>query len=268
MKTQIPITNRRPLWWTAAALALALALLQGCATGPNANPADPLEPFNRAVFSFNDGLDRAIVKPVATAYKNMTPSPARTGVTNFFGNLSDAWSVVNNLLQFKPVEAGDSLARVALNTSFGLGGLLDFATEANIQKRTADFGQTLGVWGVASGPYLVLPLLGPSSVRDSAGLLVDSQGDLVVQGINNVATRNSLIGLRLVNRRANLLGVGDMLEQAALDKYSFTRDVYLRHRRSMVGGAAAEPEEPEERFDLPEGAPRSDAPAAPAPTAK
>lgn len=266
MKTQIQVTRKRPLWWAGS--TLALVLVQGCATGPNANPADPLEPINRTIFSINDGLDRAIVKPVATAYKKIMPSPVRTGVTNFFGNLSDAWSVVNNLLQFKPVQAGDNLARVALNTSFGLGGLLDFATEANIQKHTADFGQTLGVWGLASGPYLVLPLLGPSSVRDTAGLLVDGQGDLVVQGINNVPTRNSLIGLRLVNRRANLLGAGDVLEQAALDKYSFTREVYLRYRRNLVGGAAAEPEAPEERFDLPEAAPPSDAPAAPVPTTK
>jgi phospholipid-binding lipoprotein MlaA len=268
MKTQIQIITKRSSGWATAALALALALLQGCATGPNANPADPLEPLNRATFSFNDGLDRAVVKPVATVYKEITPSPVRTGVTNFFGNISDVWSVVNNLLQFKPEQAGDSLARVALNTSFGLGGLLDFATEAKIRKHTADFGQTLGVWGLASGPYLVLPVLGPSSVRDTAGLLVDSQGDLVTQGIHDVPVRNSLIGLRAVNRRANLLDVGDLLEQAALDKYSFAREAYLQHRRSLVGGAAAEPEAPEERFDLPEVAPRSDAPAAPAPAAK
>lgn len=267
MKTQIQVTWKRPLWWAGS--TLALVLVQGCATGPNANPADPLEPINRTIFSINDGLDRAIVKPVATAYKKIMPSPVRTGVTNFFGNLSDAWSVVNNLLQFKPVQAGDSLARVALNTSFGLGGLLDFATEANIQKHTADFGQTLGVWGLASGPYLVLPVLGPSSARDAGGLAVDFfVGDFVIQGIDNDATRYSLIVLRAVNQRANLLGAGDVLEQAALDKYSFMREVYLRHRRSMVGGAAAEPEAPEERFDLPEAAPPSDAPAAPAPTTK
>lgn len=263
MKTQVQMTPKRPLRWAGA--ALALALVQGCATGPNANPADPLEPLNRAVFSFNDGLDRVIVKPVATAYKTITPSPARTGVTNFFGNLSDAWSVVNNLLQFKPGEAGDSLARVALNSTFGLGGLIDFATDADIQKHTADFGQTLGVWGLGSGPYLVLPLLGPSSVRDTAGLLVDSQGDLVAQGIDDAPTRNSLIVLRVVNRRAELLSAGDVLEQAALDKYSFMRDVYLQHRSSLVGGEEAEPEE---RFDLPEVAPSSGAPAAPAPTVK
>ncbi|MHB1198728.1 MAG: MlaA family lipoprotein [Polaromonas sp.] len=250
MKTQIQITMKRSLWWATA--ALALALLQGCATGPNANPADPLEPFNRTMFGFNDGLDRAIVKPVATAYQKITPSPVRTGVTNFFGNISDAWSVVNNLLQFKPAQAGDSLARVVLNTTFGLGGLLDLATAANIPKHTADFGQTLGVWGVASGPFLVLPVVGPSSVRDSVGLLVDIQGDLVTQGIDNVPTRNSLIVLRAVNRRANVLGVGEVLDQAALDKYSFTREVYLQRRRSMVGGAAVEPEV---RYDLPEVAP-------------
>lgn len=254
MKIHIQTTMKRPLGWAAA--ALALALLQGCATGPNANPADPLEPFNRTMFSFNDGLDRTIVKPAATAYQKITPSPVRTGVTNFFGNISDAWSVVNNLLQFKPEQAGDSLARVILNTTFGLGGLLDLATAANIPKHTADFGQTLGVWGLTSGPYLVLPVLGPSSVRDSVGLLVDIQGDLVTQGVDNVPTRNSLIVLRAINRRANVLGAGDVLDQAALDKYSFTREVYLQRRRSLVGGAA---DETEERYDLPEVTP---APAA------
>ncbi len=268
MKTQIQMTRKRPLWWAGA--ALALALMQGCATGPNANPADPLEPFNRTMFSINDGLDRAIIKPVATAYKNITPSPVRTGVSNFFENLSDVWSVVNNLLQFKPVEAGDSLARVALNSTFGLLGLLDFASEANIQKHTADLGQTFGVWGVASGPYLVLPVLGPSSARDSVGLAGRFLWDSAVinNAIDNSTVTTSLTVVRLVDKRASLLGVDDLLEQAALDKYSFTRDVYLRHRRSMVGGAAAEPEAPEERFDLPEAAPSSDAPAAPAPATK
>jgi phospholipid-binding lipoprotein MlaA len=235
--------------WAAA--ALALALLQGCATGPNANPADPLEPFNRAMFSFNEGVDRAILKPVATAYRDVTPQPVRTGVTSFFGNISDVWSLVNNLLQAKPEAAADSLFRVTVNTLWGLGGIFDVASEMRIPKRSEDFGQTLGHWGLASGPYVVLPLLGPSSVRDSVGTLVDIQGDLVGQA-DNVPVRNSLIGLRAVNMRANLLGAGDVLEQAALDKYSFTRDAYLQRRRNHIGGPAVEKEE---RYDLPETAP-------------
>ena len=244
-----------------AATILAIALLQGCATGPQANPADPLEPFNRGVYSFNEGLDRAVLKPVATAYQNITPSPVRTGVTNFFENISDVWSLVNNVLQGKPTEAADSLFRVTTNTLWGVGGIFDVATELKIPKHKEDFGQTLGTWGLASGPYVVLPLFGPSSVRDTAGLAVDMQGDLVSQS-NNVPARNSLKTLDLVDTRANLLRAGDLLDQAALDKYAFTRDAYLQRRKSLIGGN--ERTEPEERFDLPE-VPPAGAPASPQP---
>ncbi len=250
------ITIKKPLGWAAA--ALALALLQGCATGPNANPTDPLEPFNRAMFSFNEGVDRAIVKPVATAYRDVTPAPIRTGVTSFFGNISDVWSLVNNMLQAKPEAAADSLFRVTVNTFWGLGGIFDVASEMKIPKHSEDFGQTLGYWGVASGPYLVLPLLGPSSVRDSVGTLVDYRGDLVSR-TDNVPVRNSLTGLRAVNMRANVLSAGDLLEQAALDKYSFAREIYLQRRRSLIRDGAPEAEE---RYDLPEAAPAAPAPAA------
>ncbi|CDS51278.1 Surface lipoprotein [Polaromonas sp. CG9_12] len=244
-----------------AATALAIALLQGCATGPQANPADPLEPFNRGVYSFNEGLDRAVLKPVATAYQNITPSPVRTGVTNFFANISDVWSMVNNVLQARPAEAMDSLFRVTTNTLWGVGGIFDVATELKIPRHKEDFGQTLGTWGLASGPYVVLPLFGPSSVRDTAGLVVGMQGDLVSQS-NNVPVRNSLKTLDLVDTRANLLGAGDLLDQAALDKYAFTRDAYLQRRKSLIGGN--ERTEPEERFDLPEVLPAG-VPAVPVP---
>ncbi|MGH6639525.1 MAG: MlaA family lipoprotein [Polaromonas sp.] len=250
------IKMKQPVWWATA--TLALSLLQGCATGPNANPADPLEPFNRAMFTFNDGVDRAIIKPVATVYRDVTPAPVRTGVTSFFGNISDVWSLVNNVLQAKPEEAADSLFRVTVNTLWGLGGIFDIASGMQIPKHSEDFGQTLGYWGVASGPYLVLPLLGSSTVRDTVGTLVDAQGDLVSR-TDNVPVRNSLFGLRAVNMRANLLGVGDVLEQAALDKYSFAREIYLQRRRSLIRDGAAETEE---RYDLPEAAPATPAPAA------
>lgn len=249
-------TMKKSTGWAGA--ALAVALLQGCATGPSANPADPLEPFNRAMFSFNEGLDRTVLKPVATAYRDVTPQPVRTGVTNFFGNISDVWAMVNNLLQGKGEAAADSFFRVSTNTVWGLGGIFDVASEMRIPKHSEDFGQTLGVWGVGSGPYLVLPLLGPSSVRDTAGLVVDYQLDAVSQA-SNVRVRNSLTTLRVVNVRANLLGAGDVLDQAALDKYSFTRDVYQQRRNSLIGNTSAEKEE---RFDLPEGA--QPIPAAPA----
>lgn len=224
---------------------LVLALLPGCAIGPN--PRDPFEPFNRGVTRFNDGLDEALVKPVAQAYQDVLPSPVRTGVNNFFANLSDVWSFVNNVLQLKPQAAAESWMRFNVNTVFGLGGVLDWATEMGIQRHREDFGKTLGHWGVASGPYLVLPVLGPSTVRDAAALVVDAKGDLVMQ-VDNVSSRNSLYVLRAVDIRARLLRVGEVLDQAALDKYSFTRDAYLQRR----GGVIDTDQDTEERYDLPE----------------
>ena len=226
---------------------LVLALLQGCATGPN--PRDPFEPFNRSVYRFNDGLDAAIIKPVAQAYQGALPSPVRTGVSNFFGNLSDVWTFVNNVLQANPQAAADSFARVGVNTLIGLGGVLDWATEMGIDRHREDFGKTLGHWGVATGPYLVLPVLGPSTVRDTAALVVDSKGNLVKE-FNSVATRNSLYALRAVDLRASLLRAGEVLDQAALDKYAFTRDSHLQRRGVVIEGIGPA----EERFDLPEKA--------------
>ncbi len=240
MKTRI--TMKRPGLWAGL---LAVALLQGCATGPN--PRDPFEPFNRNVARFNEGVDEAIVKPVAQAYQDVLPSPVRTGVNNFFGNLSDVWSMVNNLLQGRPQAAGDSLMRFSVNTTMGLGGVLDWATEMGIERHRQDFGKTLGRWGVDTGPYLVLPLLGPSTVRDTAALLVDTQGDLVTH-VHDVSARNSLYLLRAVDLRASLLRAGEVLDQAALDKYAFTRDAYLQRRGVVFNGNG----EKEERYDLPE----------------
>lgn len=243
MKTRT-MMKRYGLW----AGLLTLALLQGCATGPN--PRDPFEPFNRGVTRFNDGLDEAIVKPAAQAYQNVVPSPVRTGVNNFFGNLSDVWSFVNSVLQLKPQAAAESLMRVSINTVFGMYGVLDWATEMGLQRNRQDFGKTLGRWGVATGPYLVLPVLGPSTVRDTAALVVDAKGDLVMQ-MDNVSSRNSLYVLRAVDLRAGLLRVGEVLDQAALDKYSFTRDAYLQRRGVVLetNGDAGE------RYDLPEAPP-------------
>ena len=224
-------TFRHAVW--RCFFTLAAAALTGCASGPNANPRDPLEPFNRGVYQFNDALDRAVVKPVATAYRDVLPSPVRTGVTNFFNNLQDVWSAVNNALQLKAEGAGNSLVRFGVNTVFGLGGLIDIASEMRIERHTEDFGQTLGYWGVGPGPYLVLPMLGPSTVRDTAALPIDFQGNLVSQ-VEHVPTRNSATALKLVNLRSQLLQATDMLDQVALDPYTFTRDAFLQRRRSAV----------------------------------
>jgi len=217
-----------------AAVALVMAaLLSGCASGPNANPADPLEPFNRNVTGFNDTVDSMVLKPVATVYRDATPDLVRTGVNNFFENLRDAWSAVNATLQLKPQAAAENFLRVGVNTAFGLGGLLDIASEMGIDKTRLDFGQTLGRWGVPPGPYLVLPIFGPSSIRDAAGFSVESSGDLIM-GIDRIPLRNSLYALRAVETRVNLLRATTMLEGAALDKYSFTRDIYLQRRQSQI----------------------------------
>lgn len=216
-----------------AVLAGLTALLAGCATGPDANPRDPLEPFNRGVYRFNDAVDTAVVKPVATAYVEVTPQPVRTGVNNFFSNLGDLWSTFNALFQLRPKEAGENLMRFSVNTVFGLGGVLDIASEAGIPRTRIDFGQTMGRWGVPSGPYVVLPFLGPSSVRDTGGLVVDLAADPLNQ-LDNKANRNALWALELVDIRAGLLGASNVLEGAALDKYSFTRDLYLNRRQSQI----------------------------------
>lgn len=231
----------------AALLGLTVLITPGCATGPNANPADPLEPLNRVVFGINDGLDRALIKPVATVYDKAVPSIVQTGVENFFGNISDVWSVANNLLQFKSKETIETFMRVSVNTVFGWGGLLDLGSPLGLAKNKQDFGQTLGVWGFNAGPYVVLPVFGPSSVRDTFGTLVDGQADLV-NNLRNVPTRNSLTALRILDKRAELLGTTNALDEAALDRYTFSRDVYLRRRASSIGKEAPVKEE---RFDLP-----------------
>lgn len=217
----------------ALAAGLVVATCTGCATRIDANPRDPLEPFNRGVYAFNTDVDRVLFTPVALVYREVTPRVVRTGVTNFFGNLEDAWSFVNSLLQAKPRSAVDNFFRVAVNTFFGIGGVFNVAGEMGIERHREDFGQTLGHWGMPPGPYLVLPILGPSTVRDTVALPVDWEGDLVM-GINHIPTRNSIKLLDLVDTRTSLLSVTDALGEVALDPYSFTREAYLQRRANAV----------------------------------
>ena len=214
-------------------LTLAMALLGGCASGPARDPRDPIEPFNRGVSEFNDVVDKAVLKPVATVYADVTPDPVRTAVGNFFGNLRDVWTLINATVQMRGEDAATSFLRVGVNTAFGFGGLLDIATEMRLYRVTADFGQSLGFWGVPPGPYLVLPILGPSTVRDTVGISVETRGD-VVQSVGHVPTRNSMYALRVVETRAGLLRAGAVLDEAALDKYTFTREVFLQRRQSVI----------------------------------
>lgn len=218
--------------WRAIALALALgATLAGCASGPN--PRDPYEKFNRQMFKFNDAVDQAALKPAATAYKRVLPTFVQTGVSNFFGNLSDAWSGVNNLLQGKGQEGMSDIMRFSVNTTFGLGGLLDIGSEAGMPKHNEDFGQTLGAWGIVPGPYLMLPLLGPSTVRDTVVMPLDIAAD--PWGYKEpVAWRNVGIALRAVDQRATVLDASNLMEEAALDRYEFIRDGFLQRRQSRI----------------------------------
>lgn len=210
---------------------LAAGLVTGCAT--SGNPRDPIEGYNRAMFSFNEGVDKAILKPVAKGYDAVLPDPVRTGVTNFFGNIADLLIGINNVLQGKVAEGGGDLGRVAVNTTVGVLGVFDVASRIGLEKHEEDFGQTFGRWGMGSGAYVVLPLLGPHTVRDTGGLVLDMATDPVVY-LENVPVRNSLVALRVVNDRANLLPAEKVVEEAALDKYAYIRDAYLQRRRSLV----------------------------------
>jgi phospholipid-binding lipoprotein MlaA len=231
MKFQLNSHFQRTL--VRSMLLLAAALLTACASGPTADRRDPLEPLNRGVFRFNDAVDRAAIKPAATAYRDVVPSPVRTGINNFFSNLQDAWSAVNNALQLNAEAAGNSAMRFGVNTVFGLGGLLDIASEMRIERHTKDFGHTLGYWGVPPGPYIVMPLLGPSTLRDTAAKSVDVAGNLL-SGLDDHGARNTATALKLLDSRAQLLGASAMLEQIALDPYTFTRDAHLQRRRASI----------------------------------
>jgi phospholipid-binding lipoprotein MlaA len=226
MKTTLPARIK------STALAIATAgLLAGCAT--SGNPKDPIEGFNRAMFAFNEGLDSAIIKPVASGYDAVLPSPIKTGVTNFFSNIEDLFIGVNNLLQGKVPEAFSDLGRVVINSTVGLLGVIDFASDAGLEKHDEDFGQTFGRWGVGNGAYVVIPVFGSRTARDTVGLILDSAVDPVGDHKPR-GTRNAALVLRLVNKRANLLPADKVVEEAALDKYSYMRDAYLQRRRSLI----------------------------------
>lgn len=228
--------------WTARAVGAAmLALLVGCASGPQRVDRDPLEPFNRQVHAFNEGADRLVVKPVATVYRETVPDLVRTGVNNFFSNLSDAWSAVNNALQLEVEAAAESFMRFSVNSVFGIAGVLDISSEANIERHPADFGSTLARWGVPPGPYLVLPLMGPSTLRDATSVVIDRRFD-PLREIEGAQDRNTLSVVRIIDTRSNLLRATDFIEGVALDKYSFIRDVHLQRRGvSIEDSAPAQP---------------------------
>lgn len=206
--------------------------LAGCAS--NGDPRDPLEPMNRAIHDFNEELDRVVMKPVATGYQTIMPVFAQTSVRNFFSNLNDVTVLTNNILQFKLESSVSDVLRISFNSTFGFLGVLDVASEMGLHKHSEDFGQTLGRWGVDSGPYLVLPFFGPSSFRDGAGFLVDTGYTDLPSKADHIPTRNQAWVVRTVSRRADLLNAKNAIDAAALDPYEFTRDLYLEYRRAQV----------------------------------
>ncbi len=232
-----PLSRRR----APARLSLALvtiALVAGCAHVEHPAPNDPWESYNRSMYAFNDTVDRAFLKPIATGYEKVTPRPVRTCIGNIFGNLGDVWSGVNSLLQGRGRDFVDTLGRVLLNTTAGLGGCIDIASTRGARKIPNDFGMTLGVWGFSPGPYFVLPFLGPSTVRDGVGTAVSLTAPVTPTAtlfdIDNVPLRNSLVGLYVVDTRARLLPAERLVDRIALDKYSFIRDAFLQRRKAML----------------------------------
>jgi phospholipid-binding lipoprotein MlaA len=229
---------------TASLLAITFAMT-GCAT-TGAPRSDPWEGMNRAVFDFNEGLDRAVLKPVATGYQKVVPEFARNAIDNVFGNIGDAWSAINQLLQAKPQQAIEMGFRFTINTVFGFGGVLDIATEAGLERRSEDFGQTLGRWGLGPGPYVVLPVLGPSTLRDTTALTLDLQAQPSAL-LQERRDRFGVAALQIISTRAKLLSTTRTLDDIALDKYSLVRDGFLARRRNQVydGNPPEEPETPD-----------------------
>ena len=218
------------LRWTRWGVLVLLLFAAGCATVQSPDARDPWESMNRSVFSFNDKVDRIVLKPVATAYRNVVPDAVQKGVNNFFGNLGDVWSAVNNALAGRRQETGDSIGRVVVNSTVGILGIFDVASDMKIPRHKADFGTTLGRWGVKPGPYVVLPVLGPATLREVAALPVDYKANLTNQ-FSEAATRDTLMVLDLVATRARYLRATDTADGAALDAYSFIRDAYLQRQR-------------------------------------
>lgn len=242
------------------------ALTAGCAAPSNPDPRDPWEGFNRGVYKFNDTVDRAVLKPVAQAYTYVTPQPVRSCIHNMFSNVGDLWSATNSFLQGRGHDFVNTLGRFLFNTTMGVGGCFDVASANGARKIRNDFGTTLGVWGISQGPYLVLPIWGPSSVRDGVGLVGDWKGGAYTysnpSAIDNSVIRNSLWGLELIDTRASLLDTTDTVDRVALDPYSFVRDAYLQRRAAMVRGTGGDADLPDYSIDDEDDA--DDTPAQPA----
>ena len=226
-------------------LGLVVALACGLSSAATPAPTDPWEPMNRAIYGFNDALDRVVVKPFMQVYVQVLPHWARRGVNHFFGNLTDVWSVPNNALALRPKATADSIKRVVVNSTIGVFGLIDVASEWDIDKHPADAGVTLGRWGIGAGPYVVLPFLGPRTLREVAMLPMDRWGN-VANHVDSVIARDALMLMSFIDLRETYLQAGDVIKAAALDPYTFTRDSYLQRQRYLLNGGD-DPDPPEDQ---------------------
>lgn len=253
----MPQNNSLPKLCQWLILLTGILLASGCASVPGPSEEyDPFESYNRAIFKFNKTVDEAAIRPVAQAYADHTPEFIQTGVSNFFSNLADVIVLVNDLLQFKIEQAGSDFYRIFVNSTLGVFGLFDPATHVGLPKHREDFGQTLAVWGVPDGPYFVLPFIGPSTIRDTGGFVVDIYTHplfYMLEGDGTVAW--ATVGLAYIDKRASLLGASRVMEEAALDPYTFMREAYLQHRRNLIYDG--NPPLPKEELDS--GADASDA---------
>lgn len=226
----------------ACSSIVLLLLLNACAT-TGGDPRDPWEGFNRGVFEFNEAMDTAIFNPVSTVYKTITPEIVDRGITNMFSNVHDLSVIANDVLQFKFVQALSDVLRVFINTTFGLLGFFDAATDAGFVKHNEDFGQTLATWGMGSGPYIMVPFFGPSSIRDATGFAVDAGFLNPIFYIEDDLTRAGLLTLNYVDFKADMMSAGNLLEEAALDKYEFTKNAYFDRRTNLINDGAIDLEE-------------------------
>ena len=249
------LSKNSPTWGRLGLAATSLLVITGCATVEHPNPNDPWESYNRTMDKINYNVDNALVKPIANTYKTLTPQPVQSCIHNMFRNVGDVWSAANSFLQGRPHDFFNTLGRVLFNTTMGVGGCFDVASKNGAQRIPNDFGTTLGVWGIGSGPYVVLPLIGPSTVRDSAalagGVAVGFSESSPIVAIKNVPVRNSILGLYFVDLRTGLLGADAMVNDIALDRYSFIRDAYLQRRQSLVNRKLRSPTDDSYGDDLP-----------------
>lgn len=244
-------------------LASMTMLVCGCASAPNRNPIDPLEPTNRAIYSFNDALDRHVAEPVARSYVKTVPEPMRQMVNNVFSNLGEVGNLANNLLQGNLTASVETLMRFSINSTIGLGGLIDWASPSGLIKQEQDFGLTLGKWGVPTGPYLMLPLFGPSNIRDAIGTAAGMPLDPATYVPSPASF--GVFGANVVSTRARYLDATDLLEKAALDKYAFIRDAYLGRRRALLLGSHQDTDLPSYEDEADTSGKGTDNSASPAP---